>query len=362
MRRRARGAGRAAARARRRRGWRRRWRWSSSTPRAGRLAAVLAGDRALRLRLHRRPSSALPAAPRRRSAAPSPGRCGVGARRRRRRRARLRARLPRPAAVRERRGVRRTVLPRRGPAQHPDAAVDLQRRLGDAARHRHRHPAGADRDDGRGAARHLHLPDGARPGDPDADVRLHRRDLRRQPHRDPAQHPRHAGERRDDARRLPAGQAGQGRARDGARHHLLGARHAGRRVLPRAARAAARRGGAEVRLLRVLLARALRRDDLGADDRVRQPAQGLHRRHPRASRRDDRHGGPARLPALHLRPARARRRRRPDPGDGRRLRPRRDPRRDEAARRGAHRLGRRPGGADACARSSSTGAPSSAPG
>ena len=34
---------------------------------------------------------------------------------------------------------------------------------------------------------------------------------------------------------------------------------------------------------------------------VRQPAQGLHRRHPRAPRRDDRHGEPARLPALHLR-------------------------------------------------------------
>ena len=94
---------------------------------------------------------------------------------------------------------------------------------------------------------------------------------------------------------------------------------------------------------------------------VRQPAQGLHRRHPRPARRDDRHGEPARLPALHLRHAGARRRRRPDPGDGRRLRPRRDPRRrSSAAPRRRIVLGRRPGGADASARSSSTGAPSSA--
>ena len=144
-------------------------------------------------------------------------------------------------------------------------------------------------------------PMAARPGDPDADVRLHRRDLRRQPHGDPAQHPRHPGQRRDDARRLPAGPPGQGRARHGPRHHLLGARHPGRRLLPRAARAAARRGGAEVPVLRVLLARPLRRADLRPDDRLRQPAQGLHRRHPRPPGRDDRHGEPARLPALHLR-------------------------------------------------------------
>ena len=93
---------------------------------------------------------------------------------------------------------------------------------------------------------------------------------------------------------------------------------------------------------------------------VRQPAQGLHRRHPRPPRRDDRHGEPARLPALHLRHAGARRRRRPDPGDGRRLRPRRDPRRDEAARRGAGSSRSTTGWCRPSARSSSTGAPSSA--
>ena len=62
----------------------------------------------------------------------------------------------------------------------------------------------------------------------------------------------------------PLARQGKAGARHGPRHHLLGARHAGRRLLPRAARAAARRGGAEVPVLRVLLARPLRRADLRA--------------------------------------------------------------------------------------------------
>ena len=111
-------------------------------PRAGRLAALLAGQRDLRLQLHRhfRGRARLGTA----GAAANPrlggrGRAGVE----RRRGDRLRSSLPRSAAVAERGRVRRTVLSRPGPAQHPDAAVDPQRRLGDAAGDSHRHPAGA---------------------------------------------------------------------------------------------------------------------------------------------------------------------------------------------------------------------------
>ena len=46
---------------------------------------------------------------------------------------------------------------------------------------------------------------------PHPDLHVHRRDLRRKPERDPAQHPGHTGERGHDPGRLPLGPAGSGR-------------------------------------------------------------------------------------------------------------------------------------------------------
>ena len=103
--------------------------------------------------------------------------------------------------------------------------------------------------------------------DPDPDLRVRRHDLRRQPHGDPAQHPRHGGQRRGVPRRLPARAAGPGGPRDGHRDVRLGGRLAVRHRVPRAAHAGARRGRADVRRVRVLLARAVRRADVGLDRR-----------------------------------------------------------------------------------------------
>ena len=80
------------------------------------------------------------------------------------------------------------------------------------------------------AADHADDQDGAQRRDPDPDLRLRRHDLRRQPHGDPAQHPRHRGQRRRVPRRPPARAAGPGRPRDGHRHHRLGGRLAVRRA------------------------------------------------------------------------------------------------------------------------------------
>ena len=97
-------------------------------------------------------------------------------------------------------------------------------------------------------------------------------------------------------------------------------RHAVRRDLPGRVHALARRGGAGLRRLRVLLARPVRRGDVRLDRR-RRSGQGLADGRARPVRRPDRPGGPLCLRPLHLRLGRARRRHRPDPGAGRRLRP-----------------------------------------
>ena len=78
-------------------------------------------------------------------------------------------------------------------------------------------------------------------------------------------------------RRPRARAAGPRRPRDGHRDVGLGARHADRHVLPRAVHAGAGRARAQVRRLRVLLARVLRRRHRRHADR-RRSAQGLDRR------------------------------------------------------------------------------------
>ena len=122
-------------------------------------------------------------------------------------------------------------------------------------------------------------------------LHLRRRHLRRVALGDPAQHPRDACLCRRVPRRAPARAAGPGRPRDGHCDLRLGAGHADRHVLPCLVHADPRRAGAQVRCLRVLLARALRRDHLRHAHR-RRPAQGLDRGHDRASSlRGDRAGG-----------------------------------------------------------------------
>ena len=127
----------------------------------------------------------------------------------------------------------------------------VQHDMGGAARHRRRRAARPHRHDGRRAAHHAHLQDGARPGDPDADLHVCRRHLWRQPQRHPAQHPRHAGERGDDARRLSARQGRPRRRGHGHRHHLVRHRHGHRHAVPRRNRAGARQRGARLPFLRV---------------------------------------------------------------------------------------------------------------
>ena len=104
---------------------------------------------------------------------------------------------------------------RRRARASPERLGRPQRLLGDAARHRHRRAAGADRHDGRRADDDAHLHHAARAGDPRARLHLCRRDLRRQPQRHPAQHPGHAGLGLLDARRLPARPPGPRRPRHG---------------------------------------------------------------------------------------------------------------------------------------------------
>ena len=140
-----------------------------------------------------------------------------------------------------------------------------------------------------------------------------------------------AGQRGVVRRRLRARAARRGRARD--RHRHLGRvhGHAVRRALPGRVHAVARRGRALVRRVRVLLARAVRRDDVGIDRR-RRPDQGLADGRARPLRRADRPGRPLRLRPLHLRLGRALGRHLADPGAGRRVRPRRSA--DDARRPG----------------------------
>jgi hypothetical protein len=85
----------------------------------------------------------------------------------------------------------------------------VQRGLGDAARHRGRHAARPHRHPRRGAADHPDLQARRRRRRPDPDLHVRGRHLRRQPQRDPAQHPGHARQRRHLARRLPAGPPGR---------------------------------------------------------------------------------------------------------------------------------------------------------
>ena len=94
--------------------------------------------------------------------------------------------------------------------------------------------------------------------------------------------PGHAGLGGVVPRRPRARQAGPCRPRDGHRDVRLGAGHADRHVLPRAVHADPRQPRAQVRLLRVLLAGALRRDHRRHADR-RRPAEGLDRRASSAS-------------------------------------------------------------------------------
>ena len=108
-----------------------------------------------------------------------------------------------------------------GRVSQPDLARACLRR--DSARRGHRLHAGPDRDPGHHAADDADAQAAAQPGDPGAGLRLCRRDLWRQPHRHPAQHSRHAGQRRRLPRRLSAGAPGAGRPRHGHRHHRLGA-------------------------------------------------------------------------------------------------------------------------------------------
>ena len=137
------------------------------------------------------------------------------------------------------------------------------------------------------------------------DLHLRRRHLRRLALGDSAQHPGHAGLRRKLPRRLCAREAGPRGARDGHRHVGLGAGHADRHVLPRAVHAGPRQPRAQVRRLRVLLARALRRDRRRHADR-RRSAQGLDRGAHRHLHRGDRPGADLRATiAPRLRRARA---------------------------------------------------------
>ncbi len=147
-----------------------------------------------------------------------------------------------------------------------------------------------DRHHGRGAdddADHLAAVE-RRAADPD--LHLCRRDLWRQPQRHPAEHSGHARLRRVLPRRLRAGAAGARRPRHGHRHHRLGARHLDRDDRARLVHAGARRGGAEIRRLRILLARGVRRRDLRQPHRQR-PAEGLDRGISRPVHRLDRPGG-----------------------------------------------------------------------
>ena len=274
---RSRGAREAAGSARRSR--------SSSSTRSGWSAGCRSGSRP---RSSSSPSSSLrgtasPTAPRLPRRTPRLGR-GGRARRRRRRGARLRARLPRPAAVRERARVRRDLsylgqglLSMLTPLSIFNVAwatllgipigilPGLTATMGVALLVTFTYPMAPDQ----AILTLMCVYIGAIYGGSRTAILLNIPGT-----------PASAATTLDG---YPLARQGKAGLRHGPRDHLLGARHAGRRLLPRAPRAAARRGGAEVRLLRVLLARPLRRADLGADDRVRQPAQGLHRRHPRAS-------------------------------------------------------------------------------
>ena len=145
---------------------------------------------------------------------------------------------------------------------------------------------------------------------------------------------RHRRERRRLHRRLPACAAGAGRPRHGHRHHRLGGRHAVRADLSCAVHADAGRGRAELRRVRVLLARAARRRHVGQRGR-RRSAQGLARRLPRPVRRRHRPGRHVCLRALQLRQCRSRRRLRAYSGAGRRLRLLGSAHRDERALRAA---------------------------
>ena len=167
-------------------------------------------------------------------------------------------------------------------------AYGLERR---AARHHRRLPARTVGHAVHRAVDDADHQDGAQRRHPDPDLLLCRNALWRIAHRDPAQHSRHRGQRGVLRRRPCAGVARRSRPRH--RHCDLGRlqRHAVRRAVPRGVHAAARRGLAVVRRLRILLAGAARRRDVRQHRRQRS-AQGLADGHARPVRGADRPGGP----------------------------------------------------------------------
>ena len=240
-----------------------------------------------------------------------------------------------------------------------DAGVDLLRAGLHAGRRGDRRAAGPHRHHGRGLDDHADAEAAVGPGAAGADLHLRRRDLRRQPQRHPAEHPRHAGLGGVVPGRLRAGPPGHGGPRDGHRHQRLGAGHADRHVLPGAVHAGAGRGGAEVRRLRVLLAGGVRRHHLRDADR-RRCAQGLDRRLRGPVHRHHRPGRHPRLRALQLRQPRPGRRHFAGAGAGRRLRLRRDPGGHAGAAAAGEDQRARLGDPEAAGTCSSTGAPSCA--
>ncbi len=138
-----------------------------------------------------------------------------------------------------------------------------------ARRRDHRCAAGTHRDDGRRADDHADDQDAVESGAARIDLHLRRRDLRRFPLGHPAQHSGHACLGGIVPRRSRARQAGTRRPRDGHRNIRFGARHADRHVLSHAVHADPGRPRAQVRCLRILLARRVRRHHRRLADRGR---------------------------------------------------------------------------------------------
>ena len=95
-----------------------------------------------------------------------------------------------------------------GPRRLPEVGHTPLRGVGHRPGHHHRHAPRPHRHHGRGAADHAYFQDGSRQRDHHPGLHVHRRHLRRQPQRHPAEHPRDPGERRHLRGRLPPGQAG----------------------------------------------------------------------------------------------------------------------------------------------------------
>ena len=121
---------------------------------------------------------------------------------------------------------------------------------------------------------------------------------------------------------FPMARSGKAGEALGHRHHRLVCRQPGRHGAAGAHRARARRGRAQVPVLRVRLARRLRRRHLRPADGHRRSDQGLDRRVPGAAAGAGRPGGHPRLSALRLRAGDGGRAR-AAAGAGRRLRLRR---------------------------------------